>query len=276
MMSDDRPILPAVIGMPRSASRMTWQTLKFLMPAQRPEWWAPQTPATFFQEGDWPVRRHSYMVDVPVIYTYRHPVEAYLSYLSRIKQDIGRQVPDVVTSPSPLTGLHEVDMSKTHLQTEVLAAKEVMKAMGHQWDLYRVLMAEAAEGRKVLFLKYEDYYDDPHKRVEVICDFMKIEVPDEERVAEILKFTSLEANAKRGKAIQDYLPNAIFGHGFHPTTGIQKGHVNMEIMGRPGAHLTSDGLFVASVLHGIQPAYQALKEMCEYFGYDPGSVSNSE
>jgi len=177
------------------------------------------------------------------------------------------------TEPDPVTGLYQMDRSESglRLQTKEAAAKDTMQAMGDQWELHKLLKQDQSRGREVLFLRYEDYFDDPLKRVAEISRFMNIDVTDNQ-INKILTYTSLSKNAQRGEAIAKFLPNAIFGDGHHPTSGIQKGHVNLETMGKPGAHIQKNQDFVRAVIEGAQPAYQALNEMCVYLGYDPAKV----
>ena len=255
---------PALVGMQRSASRMTWQILTFLLPNERPSTWYSHIP---WLDDDWPVRRHSYLGDtIPVIYTYRHPVEAYLSYYSRNLQDVGREV-EKTAKPDPITGLIKKS-GEYFIQTEEQAAKGAMVAIGNQLPLYMQLKEDQTAGRDVLFLRYEDYYRSPEARIYAIANFIGIELTDQ-KVEEILKYTSVQKNAKRGKAIADYIPASIFSSGFNNKTGMQKGHVNLETMGRPGAHIEANPEFVASVVSGQQPALKALSEMCTHFGYEP-------
>ena len=269
-MNDVVPLLPALCGMPRSSSRMTWQILKLLSPAQRPEWWYPDLQG--IEAQDWPVRRHTYFPDIPVIYTYRHPVEAYLSWLSRISQDVGKMVPADRESSSgeisdidPLTGTQHY--SGEMLMTPQRAAKAAMVRIGDHWDIHKKIVADKEAGREVLFLKYEDYFGNEEKRIHDIASFMNVEVTDT-HLRKILEFSNIEINMKRGQAIVDFVPASTFSKGVNNETGMQRGHVNLKTMGRPGAHIKMNPDFMQQVIKGVQPAHQALKEMCEYFGYE--------
>jgi len=268
-MNDNVPLFPALCGMPRSSSRMTWQILKFLVPNSRPDWWYPEVQG--LEAKDWPIRRHAYFPDIPVVYTFRHPVEAYLSWHSRISQDIGKMVPaneeesdGELIDIDPLTNLRSY--AGEMLMTSDKAAKAAMIRIGDHWDIHKKIVADKASGRSVLFLKYEDYYGDEEKRVRDIANFMNIEVSDT-MMHDILKFTNVEVNMKRGQAIVDFIPGSLFSKGLNRETGMQRGHVNPDTMGVPGSHIKSHPGFVQQVVRGDQPAHQALKEMCEYFGY---------
>ena len=279
-MSEDSPIYPALIGMPRSASRMTWQILKFLCPNEKPAGWYPEinTLEIEYLESavDWPVRRHGYFPTLPVIYTYRHPVEAYLSLLSRVSQDIGKEIMDSEHSSEedgtlrydPLTG-NPVALGKG-IQTSDSAARSSMIQIGDQWEIYKKLRAEAQAGRQVLFLKYEDFYRKDDLRVQVICEFMNIDLSTS-GMEKILKYVNIETNAKRGSAISKFVPESTFDQGGSPIHGMQRGHVNLDIMGRPNAHLENNLNFLKDlIIEESQPAYTALKEMCRDMGYNPG------
>jgi len=279
-MSEDSPIYPALIGMPRSASRMTWQILKFLCPNEKPAGWYPEinTLEIEYLESavDWPVRRHAYFPTLPVIYTYRHPVEAYLSLLSRVSQDIGKEIMDSEHSSEedgtlrydPLTGA-PVALGKG-IQTADSAARSSMAQIGNQWEVYKRLKDESIHGRPVLFLKYEDFYRKDEQRVKAICQFMNIDL-SAAGMKKILKYVNLETNAKRGAAISKFVPESTFDQGGSPIHGMQRGHVNLDMMGRPNAHLEDNLGFLKDLIsREDQPAYSALKEMCRDMGYNPG------
>jgi len=263
-MNNNELNIPVLLGMPRSASRMTWQILKFLLPEAKPESWYPDFG---FPEHDWPVRRHAYIPEIPAIYTYRHPVEAYLSYLSRVRQDLGKQVPKLLTSADPKTGLHMLDLDDTYEMTETTAAKDVMVAIGDQWVVYDKLREDQKAGRPVLFMKYEDYYGNQEGRIKTIAEFIGTDI-SQDKTDLIMSYTDIKLNAKRGQAIADYVSDSIFSHGHNQETGIQRGHVNTDMWGEPGKYLSSNPSFVMDVYNGTQPALQALNEMCAAFGYD--------
>ena len=268
-------ILPALCGMPRSASRMTWQILKLLMPAIRPPDWYPQYVDTI-EDHDWPIRRHVYFPEIPTVYTYRHPAEAYLSWYSRMLQDVGKSVQadesesgGSVIDVDSLTGQRSFE--GTMLMTPDRAARSAMTRIGEHWEYHKALVTDYHAGRKVLFLRYEDYYSNPEGRIQAIADFMRVKLSDE-LMESILAATCLNLNLKRGQAIVDYIPHSTFSCGVARGTGLQRGHVNPETMGEPGAHLKANPDFVTAMKINLQPAHQALKEMCEYFGYDYNSV----
>lgn len=279
-MIKDSPTYPALIGMPRSASRMTWQILKFLCPNEKPADWYPELNTSSIKHLDsaigWPVTRHAYFPTAPVIYTYRHPVEAYLSLLSRVSQDIGKEIrhwkhsseEDGTLRYDPLTG-SPVALGKG-IQTADSAARSSMAQIGSQWEVYKKLCVDVRAGREVLFLKYEDFYHDDESRVATICQFMNIDLSPS-GMKKILKYVNIEANAKRGSAISKFIPESTFDQGGSPIHGMQRGHVNVDTMGRPNAHLECNLNFLKDmIIDESQPAYTALKEMCREMGYNPG------
>ena len=82
-------MIPVCIGMPRSASRVTWQIVKESSP-QKPSWWNEKMLSKN-AKGDYeamvyPVRTHSHVASIdPVVYTYRNPIESYMSLMSRLQ-----------------------------------------------------------------------------------------------------------------------------------------------------------------------------------------------
>ena len=277
-MKNNDVIYPGLIGMPRSASRMTWQILKFLCPNRKPSEWYPELPTLEAQylhtDIDWPVRRHAYFPTIPVVYTFRHPIEAYFSLLSRVSQDIGKEVNDIDSSSEedgtirydPLTGM--AIATGKGIQTADSAARASMIQIGSHWEHYKQLKEDAIAGRHVLFLRYEDFYGKDESRVKAICQFMNFDISSK-GMKKILNYINLEANAKRGSAISKFVLDATFDQGGSPVHGIQKGHVNLGTMGRPNAHLTSNTKTLIEISQGAQPAYEALVEMSQALGYSP-------
>lgn len=265
---------PIMIGMPRSASRMTWQILRFLLPKDMPEDWYPELGSKL-EDDDWPVRRHTYIPGhVPIVYTYRHPVEAYLSYFSRTTQDVGKKVPDSSgVIPDPTTGYYRINTDKDTWPVLTLeqAAKNCMLGIGAHWTLYNKLKDEHEAGRKILFMRYEDYYGDDEARTLAIATFIGLD-PKLVPLPDILKYVDVKKNAKRGRAIADYLPDAVFATGFSKS-GMQKGHINLDTMGKPGSYISQNPEFVTSVITGDQPALRALREMCIALDYSPWNLT---
>jgi hypothetical protein len=240
---------PIVIGMMRSASRLTWQILRHLEKTNiRPGGWViPEWPMAKHDEF-WPLRTHAYVSEVPVIYTFRHPLEAFLSLKSKFMLDIG--------SPFIRGGFDKLS-----------AWKGAMKNTGKQWPIYRQLRADQAEGRPVLFLRYEDYYDSPEGRIKAMAEFMGVELSDDE-LAFILKDTSVEKNFERGAAMSHFHPEAPFSAHCGEQSGMQRDHVSAVTMGQPGEWIKTQPDIVDEMRAGTQPALQALKEMCEDMGYE--------
>ena len=216
--------IPICIGMPRSASRMTWQIVKHLSPPE-PEWWqannqvvvvrerrnaVQRLPAWENREAPWPVRSHDYVVGTdPVIYTYRNPIEAYLSLLSRVNPAIMYQ---------PLrTAVHEI-----------LAHKAVQRR------LFEDSQKGSVHGRRVLWLRYEEHND--ASRLNKIMEFMNINlsITDQER---ILSDVSIQTNITRSKNIpQDINTELAFHQWEDSTSGIQGNHINEATKGKPGLY----------------------------------------
>jgi len=263
--------VPICIGMQRSASRMTWQIVRKIAPSEIPEGWYPELVKSFV-EGElmWPVRGHAYLPDAPVIYTYRHPVEAYLSLRSRFHTDIGKMVPGVTGETIEVMGekINVIDENHKTLMTKETADYHAMVAVGTQWHVWQCFKRDAEAGREVLFLKYEDYFDDRMERIDTIADFMNAKLTDHQRNS-IFEYTSLEKNATRSLDPR-FTENedVTFSHGYLEESGMQKGHINLDIQGVPGKYLESYSKFVNSVRVGMTPALTALQEMTLDMGYE--------
>ena len=245
--------IPTCIGMPRSASRMTWQIVKELLPNDPPPGWSP-VPELDVESYPHNIRTHLYCSgDSQVVYTYRHPAEAFLSLTSRYSTDTGK-------------GVILPDGSKTAMDAQT-AGSLAMMAIGGSWDVWKKLKQDAANGRDVLFLRYEDYYDgDKHKveeRIRDICTFIKADVTIE-RIAQIADYVSIGNNASRSLSVaSDTFVSAEFD-----SNGIQKNHINTAIMGSPGGHLRQSPRFADELRSSKAPALSALREMCEDLGYE--------
>ena len=261
--------IPINIGMPRSASRMTWQIVKHLVPPEPPMNWYPDLVSAFDTRYAWPIRSHEYLSGPPVVYTFRHPVEAYLSLRSRYTMDVGKYVPG--RSGTTKVGedyITDVDPQKKVLLTQDSADHLSMIAIGTQWSVWQRLKQDAENGRGVLFLKYEDYYNDERQRILDVSKFLEVDL-SKSHLQEICDYTSLENNMKRSQDPRFYQNKEVtFSHGFLGNSGMQKEHINSETMGLPGAYLKVHSKFVDSVRTGILPALQALKEMTLDMGYE--------
>ncbi len=196
-------MIPVCIGMPRSASRMTWQVTKLLLPPE-PDWWQKvgqqqRLGKTFTGNVPWPHRSHDYIDGHdPVIYTYRHPIEAYLSFLSRAGQALEKDALDGIIAHA---------------------------------DIADKLAKDEKAGRRVLWLRYEDYYNNETKRIQSICDYLGLEgMPVEQIAADV----SLQKNLERSYSMD---PGKTFTTHIDDKHGLQPGHVNKKTMGEPGAYL---------------------------------------
>ena len=264
-------MIPMTIGMPRSASRMTWQIVSKLSPPEAPPDYYPELVEqwTAGEKHTWPLRGHSYLPGPPVIYTFRHPVEAFLSLRSRYRTDVGKEVPEF-TGYKTIAGeeIPDIDPSRTVLYTQDQADKDAMLGIGIHWTVWRRLRQDAEAGRPVLFLKYENYFESRENRIEEIAKFM--DVPLSSSLAkDIFDYTSIDVNLERSQNPSFYEnENVTFSRGFLGKSGMQKEHINTSTMGIPGAHLTTDSQFVVGVLNQISPAHSALKEMTEEMGYE--------
>ena len=234
---------PISSGLVRSASRMTWQIVKELAPPEKPEGWhIPYGHIDDHAKMVWPFRTHKHVPvnSVPVIYTYRHPIEAFLSYRSRVEQD--KEDRDALTMSA-------------------------MIQMATGWEIFKRYRQDQVDGRDVLFLKYEDLYYDHPERVRLVAAFMDIDI-DEEEVARIVEKTSLKNNIEWGRAVATD-SNATFGQegASCGESGMQRLHVNEKTMGVPEVWMEAHPEFVDEVRNPTMPATKALQEMCIDMGY---------
>ena len=262
--------LPVCIGMPRSASRMTWQIVKQIAPDEPPEGYFPELVKQFVQgEKVWPIRGHDYLPEAPIVYTFRNPVEAYLSLRSRFRTDLGKMVPAASNKTKIVMGQEVIilDPEVTTEMTPEQADYDAMVSIGNQWEVWKRLKADQTAGRDVLFLRYEEYFENRMARIEAISDFMEINL-EEAVKADIFEYTSIENNTTRSldpKFTEN--EKVTFSHGYLGKSGMQKGHINLQTKGVPGAYLEAHPKFVNSVRVGLVPAFQALKEMTNDMGY---------
>ena len=277
-------VIPYCTGMERSASRVTWQIVKKFAPPVPPEDWYPEWHGHIYgmhavdaNTGEdrtlinWPMRGHGYYPDVPIVYTYRNPVEAFLSLYSRMAQDIGKQVPgptgNTIKRPSGET-VQECSWTHPVIETKDSAMRKSLAQIGKHWNHWKKYQEESMDGRKVLMLKYEDFYHDHRQRVNAIAEFMNADVgePDIIRVTED---TSLLKNLQRVEAINFENPNAVFsGGGAAKETGLQFGHVNSKIKGFPGLHIKTQPRMVEAIRSASDGALAALREMTFDMGYE--------
>ena len=201
---------PVCVSMPRSASRVTWQIVKEFSPP-KPEWWDKNMSAkksagwhfpTTTETMSYPVRSHSHVSSSdPVVYTYRNPIEAYLSLSSRLQGT----------------------------KQEENAVYEILK----QRDVMSTLRRDEMKGRQVLWLKYEDYTE-LIDRIETIATFMNINIsPSQTR--DLVTKTNISINLKRSRlhnGAQD-----AFVKWEDKISGMQGNHINELTMGKAGAYI---------------------------------------
>lgn len=276
-------IIPYCTGMERSGSRVTWQIVKHLSPSEPPAGWYPEYHSAIYdfhvaetetraprQFINWPMRSHDYYPDLPVIYTFRNPIEAFLSLYSRQIQDVGQNVPGPTgkkLESVPGVWIDEMSIKTPIMITKDIAAQRSLIAIGKQWDYWKRYKEEQASGRVVLFLKYEDHFANHMSRVEMIADFMNSSASKAE-LWEVGEETSLEKNLKISSSIEKNNPNALFGQGFLGETGLQRGHVNPNIKGMPGLHIQAQPRIFNKIRTANSGALQALREMTEDMGYE--------
>ena len=244
-------LIPLCSGMERSASTLSWQIVKCLVPTTRPLNWEPKCEVRGWtgHPHDWPIKRHDYMAgNLPVIFTYRHPIEAFLSLRRCFKSDIGKKIDD----------LGEYNFEQLTMQE---ANDHAMRLILESEDVYNKYKKDKENGRDVLFLKYEDYYDYPERRIGDIVTFLLI-CPslNEEELQQILEYTDIKKNATRASDAGD-----SFHDDLDISHGMQGHHINMETWGKPGVSLKKYAVFVQQVMK--DPALAPLKKMCENLEY---------
>ena len=214
---------PVIVGMPRSASRATWQIAKvvsfqksrpdyYVIPEER-DWASPLSDT-------WPCRTHKYISSLPVIYTFRHPVEAFLSLRTKYKIDLGKE--------------------GSHVKTEADCASAALGIVCTHLEIYRKLVLDSYTCRPILFLRYEDYYGKHDERVKKIINFMGAQDNIDRSTFEvIMETTSLKRNFDIGVNISKNFPEAPFSYIEDDVSGLQRDHVSKETMGIPGAWLAN-------------------------------------
>lgn len=229
---------------------MTWQVVSMLTESEtRPEGWLQNGWDPSIGIEVWPHRTHEYVAGPPVVYTYRHPVEAFLSLQAKFRIDVGNSW---------------VEKGKYTVRDSWVAA---MKNIGLAWEVHRKLRSDAESGRAVLFLRYEDYYSAPASRVTDIINFCGLEVADE-KIEKILEETSVQQNFAKGKAMSLFHPEKPFQAISGADSGMQRDHVSDQTFGVPGKWLEIQSKFVDDIRTSDQPALQALKEMTLDMGYE--------
>ena len=201
-------------GMERSGSTVAWQIVKHLT-------------------GVSPTKTHTYTPgDAPVLYTFRHPKEAYLS-LRRCFEQI---------YPTSIA----VDYAEERICMQLSVFSRLQKDFAEQ-------------NRNVLFLRYEDFYFREEERIKMIAGWLGLEVK-ERHLREIAKKTSVQLN----KAVAGTTTN--FGD-FDETTGLHGKHINPTTNGCPGMLIST-----ISNAQDVFLKSQKMIDMCVHFGYDPNNV----
>ena len=241
--------IPVCIGMPRSGSRMTWQIVRELAPPE-PTWWA-EGPGIMYEKNDpdlkpadvapWPLYSHKYIPGTdPVVYTYRNPIECYISLVSRARKNFS------------MHGNLEYDDALNNI-------------LEHQ-NIMKKLKEDEKNNRKILWIKYEDYFSKDELRLSAIIELMKVSAIQAE-IEKILKITSIENNFK----ISSNYPENI-EHQFHnwqdEKSMIQANHITEKTMGKPGLHLQQNEDTLEKInLASKESGYGMLREFSESLGY---------
>ena len=198
-------------GMERSGSTLTWQMACMLL-------------------GQEVAKTHEYVEgDTPIVYTYRHPVEAYFSLRRCFIQ----------------------------IYPESAGTRLAIEAVKIQTKIFKRLLEDSRNGRDVLFLRYEDYYYKPELRLSAIRIFLGKE-KDQKLCKNILKETSLEKNILKSSGRGNF--------GSHDkSNGLHGGHIDPDFKGVPGAILHN----LSKILPAGDPGWNnpILREACKVFGY---------
>ena len=133
-----------------------------------------------------------------VLYTYRHPAECYISFRNRLAK------------------IYPTSIAKEY-------ARERLE---NQADVFESFKRDLIDKkRSVLILRYEDYYNDPEKRIKDIASWLSLSIESFD-VLSILDLTSIERNMTSGDFSQ-----------FDNQTGLHGGHIDPVTKGAPGVLL---------------------------------------
>lgn len=186
-------------------------------------------------------------------------------------QDVGKKVPGPTgktLEAVPGVRVAEFSWDTPIVQTKSLAMEKSLITIGKHGYYWKKYSNEASQGRKVLFLKYEDLYYEHATRVKAIAEFMGVDASDEV-LSFIASETSLQKNLEVVQSIETHYPEAVFsGGGFLGETGLQVGHVNNNIKGMPGKHIEAQPRMMAAIKSATSGALLALREMTEDMGYE--------
>ena len=202
--------------MPRSASRMTWQIAKLFSPPEPAGWQEMMKRGNMVptqRPEPWPYRSHDFIPGMdPVIYTYRDPIEAFLSLYSRVMQD-----PELCNEDTESRYLRCI--------TEILPHQQILKKLVNQHK----------RGRSLLLMRYEEYFGNDEKRVRDIGKFLKVDV-SQERIFQIIDDVSLDRNITRSRAGPALSPLNSFSKWEDLESGMQADHINEKTRGRVGEY----------------------------------------
>ena len=195
------------MGMERSGSTLAWQ----------------------MASGIFGVRlnkTHEYIAgDSPGLYTYRNPVEAFVSLVIRLDDVYPRSI----------------------------AMSHAMESIYLQAGIYRNLIEDSANGRNIVFLKYENYYLHPDLLLSKMSEAFDMKIT-EEAFDKILYETSIDKNEKvsRGKNFGD----------IDAETQLHGNHIHPVSRGRPGFFIES-----YSRMEELTKDERII-ELCSTFGYN--------
>ena len=187
-----------------------------------------------YEVMSYPVRTHSHVASIdPVVYTYRNPIESYMSLMTR---------------------LQDTDQ-KDNIAHEILRQVDVMAA----------LRRDEMKGRSVVWLRYEDYYDKLPNRISAIAEFMNISVSPSQ-IQEIVSKTNISINLKRSKQYRSV--SVPFIEWEDKPSGMQGNHINEHTMGIPGAYIEQNSETYHKIMQAPPRSELALiRTMATQLGY---------
>jgi len=184
MTLDKNGELPVCMGMERSGSTLAWQMASRIF-------------------GSRLSKTHEYRQGTgPGLYTYRNPIEAFVSLVIRLDDVYPRSI----------------------------AMSHAMESIYLQAGVYRNLVEDSKNGRNIVFLKYEDYYLHPGLLLSKISEDLDMKIT-ERAFDKILYETSIDKNEKvsRGKNFGD----------IDTETQLHGNHIHPISRGRPGFFIES-------------------------------------
>jgi len=155
-------------------------------------------------------------------------------------------------------GWSKVSEAENQPEADEIALKKIL---AHR-DIYKSYLQDLEDGRAVLFLKYEEYYDDPVARIRKISDFLEMDPPlSDYEISILCDYTKIDKNIERASRMKS------FNDERDPNTGMQAGHVDKSTRGMPGALMTKHPAFVHAV-NNENNNLKPLKELCDVMGYE--------